>query len=75
MLLGMATGSSGTLPSYVEAIDLPSSTVLWKVQVAPNSSANTIIGQLPVATDSQGLARVVFPGGKSGTFFVGAPAP
>jgi hypothetical protein len=70
MLVGASpvVGSGG--PSYALALNLDSSSLIWKVQL---DAGDMTACQFPIVANSQGSPRVVFPGMNSGAYFVGDP--
>ena len=72
MLLG--TANQATTDSHVVAIDLPTHSVLWNVQIAPVYGTDDAPSQFPIMLDASGNPVVVFAGRSSGAFFVKAPA-
>jgi outer membrane protein assembly factor BamB len=70
MLLGTV---SLLAESYVIALDLDNSRLLWRVKVPGWSERNFVTSQFPIVLNSRGLPRVVFPGTQGGAFFVGVP--
>jgi hypothetical protein len=77
LTFGTRNASQPSLPTYVAAVDVSSSSAglaLWAYQVAGNAATNEASGQFPVVVSpSTGSHRVVFLGTNSSTFFVGGP--
>ena len=71
MLLG--TRNSSITSSHVIAVDLPSSSLLWSVEIAPAYGNDDAPAQFPILWNSSGDPVVVFAGRKSGAYFVAAP--
>jgi hypothetical protein len=75
MMLGIEPGNAAIGPALSIALDLgPTPSLLWKAQITQAvSKENAVFSQWPIVANSQGLPRVVFPGGPGDTYFVGVP--
>jgi PQQ-like domain len=75
MMLGIEPGNAAIGPALSVALDLgPTPSLLWKAQITQAvSKENAVFSQWPIVANSQGLPRVVSPGGPADTYFVGVP--
>jgi hypothetical protein len=70
MILG--TGAQHAA-SYVLAIDLSTSGLIWKVGIAADAATDVVHAQFPIVLDASGQPVVVAPGGASGARGIGLP--
>lgn len=77
LLVGLSHPDGIDLPTYVAAIDVgtaPTGTALWSLPLLVDGEAYTAAGrQFPVVENPAGARRVVFPGWRSGVYFIGEP--
>ena len=71
MLLG-STSTDGKA-TYVLAVDLPSHSLLWKVNIAPSQGNDSAPSQFALMAGTDGKPVVVFAGCSSGAYFVAEP--
>ena len=73
MLLSATSSVNSFGPSFVVALDLENSRLLWRVEIAEWYLDNMVASQFPIVLNRRGQPRVVFPGARGGVFFVGVP--
>ena len=72
LMFGITSQTSGE-PAAVMAQNVATNTTLWQTTITFNDDGNDTAAQFPIVWNSEGLPRVVFPGSKFGTFFLGQP--
>lgn len=76
LLLGVRPAEAQPGPVQVFAVDvagLPEGRLLWSLSLPARAEDNLLPGQFPVVLGPSGQRRLVVPGSRSGTFFVGEP--
>jgi len=73
LFYGKRRPDSIAFSSYVIAINLNTSSLLWEVNLSPFLGTDSAASQFAVITGASGSPEVVFAGNTSGAYFVGAP--